>query len=107
MPKYGGRFVLALDTAPTAFDDDLTSSPGFAYTMNLTNETLQTGDWARGPAGTNEYDFWFSAIVPKYDTGWLAETWEAPDPNTVIFHIRHGVNFGFNPASQASQLVNG
>jgi ABC-type transport system substrate-binding protein len=107
VPKYGGRFILALDTAPTAFDDDLTGSPGFAYTMNLTNETLQTGDWARGPAGTNEYDFWFSAIVPKYDTGWLAESWEAPDPNTVIFHIRHGVNWGLNNQSEASRLVNG
>ena len=107
LPKYGGRFVLALDTAPTAFDDDLTSSVGFAYTMNITNETLQTGDWSRGPAGTGEYDFWFNAINPKYDTGLLAESWEIPDPNTVIYHIRQGINWAFNPNSQASQLLNG
>jgi len=75
--------------------------------MNLTNETLQTGDWSRGPAGTGEYDFWFSAIVPKYDTGWLAASEEIPDPNTVILHIRPGVYWAFNPNSPASQLVNG
>ena len=26
-------------------------------------------------------------------TPWLAESWEAPDPKTYVFHIRHGVYF--------------
>ncbi|MBI4188237.1 MAG: ABC transporter substrate-binding protein [Chloroflexi bacterium] len=35
----------------------------------------------------------------------LATGYERPDPDTLIFHIRKGVHYGLNPASDASRLV--
>ena len=66
-----------------------------------------TGDWTKGPAGTNEHDFRIQTWIDEYATAHLAESWEVPDPNTIIFHIRKGVHFGLNPENEASRLANG
>ncbi len=77
------------------------------FTIQITNERLFTGDWTRGAAGTNEYVFWLLMFHGKFEIPNLCESWEIPDPSTVIFHIRQGVHYGLNPRSEASRLVNG
>jgi len=74
----------------------------------MTNEELMTGDWAKGPAGTGETD-WTSGFIGRIElqTGSLAESWDTPDDETIIFHIRKGVHYGLDPDSEASQYVNG
>lgn len=37
----------------------------------------------------------------------LAESWEIPDPDTIILHIRKEVQWWLNPKSEASRLVGG
>ncbi len=79
-----------------------------ATTMHLTNETVLAGDWTKGPAGTNN-TMWVYMAVPSVDKviGAIAESWEMPDANTFVYHIRKGVRFALNPNSEASRLVNG
>ncbi|MDP3879967.1 MAG: ABC transporter substrate-binding protein [Dehalococcoidales bacterium] len=65
------------------------------------------GDWAKGPAGSNESDWATASPIFKHLTGYLAESWETPDSGTIVWHIRKGVHWGLNPKFEASRLVNG
>ncbi len=65
-------------------------------------------DWTKGLAGTGEV-VWTLNIAPAPDTsmGVLAESWEIPEPGTVIFKVRQGVHWALNSNSEASKLMNG
>ncbi len=107
VPKYGGVFIAAMPRAHDNFDDAMISG-SYVPCLHLTNEALSMGDWTKGPAGTNEFDFTPPIHLDEYTIGWLAGSWEVPDPNTIIFHnIRDDVHYALNPASEASRLVNG
>ena len=104
-PKYGGTISLAQTADIVAFDELNTMLP---QTLSLSNESLETGDWTKGPTGSNQAD-WFhtGTIRPDLWAGQLAETWESPEVGHLIYHIRKGVHWGLNPNSEASRLVNG
>lgn len=91
-PKYGGYIV-------TPGGDPIGWDP--AYFLNfmlipnfITNESLLTGDWVKGPAGTGETD-WTQGLIGRTDLmrGLLAESWEMPDEATTIYHIRQGIHW--------------
>ena len=91
-PKYGG-YVTTGGSDPIGFDP--------AYYLNfmlvpnfIMTESLVTGDWAKGPAGTGETD-WTQGLTGRTDlmTGSLAESWSMPDDETIIFNIRPGVHW--------------
>jgi peptide/nickel transport system substrate-binding protein len=52
-----------------------------------------------GTDGPSEFidELLFDSLVHKDEhfnlTPWLAERWETPDPQTYVFHLRHGVRF--------------
>ncbi len=105
-PKYGGILKWALASDPEHFDD--------AYRLNvqctansLTCEEPLTGDYTRGPSGTGEFPFLRSSEPRFYPAPLLAESWEWPDQTTIVLHMRKGVHFALNPASEASRLVGG
>jgi peptide/nickel transport system substrate-binding protein len=106
-PKYGGTFVRAMLMDVMGFDPILKLQMECA-SLRMTNEELLTGDWAKGNAGTGETD-WTVGFIGRIEleTGQLAESWETPDDETIIFHIRPGVHYGLNPDSEASRYVNG
>ena len=106
VPRYGGRLTIVLDKPAAGFDADFCGNTN-AYTEHLTNEMLASSDWSRGPAGTGENDFWLSQSPDPYTIGVLATSWEMPDANTIIFHIRPGIHYAMNPDSNATPLVNG
>jgi len=107
-PRYGGTISIALTMDPQTFDESQGMMHATAFTLLLTNQELMTGNWEIGPAGTGQYD-WAIMDLGKIDgkTGCLAESWDIIEPDTMIFHIRQGVKFALNPASEASRLVNG
>jgi peptide/nickel transport system substrate-binding protein len=96
-PKYGGTFTMGMTFGPSYFDAALLM-PFYAYSMFLTNEDLLIGDWAKGPAGTNESD-WVLNMMPMLNItrGCIAESWQISEPDTVTFNIRKGIHF-FNKA---------
>lgn len=111
-PRYGGTFTWAITSGPNGWDEMLPGATPYGVQINWmghTNEELLEGRWEAGPAGTNEIG-WNSTgywANPNVYRGNLAESWEFPDNTTIIYHIRKGVRWALNPASEASRLVNG
>jgi len=106
-PKYGGMFISATGQPPLGWDEAYTH--GWAvFTFHLTNDELTEGDWARGPGGTGELSCQLHGVhAPHLWRGCVAERWEAPDFDTLIYHIRKGIHFWLSADSEASRLVGG
>jgi len=86
---------------------DETRTPSYSlYTMNLTNDKLMAGDWAKGSQGTGEASwlltgtFFLDYAVPS-----LCESWELPDDETIIYHIRQGVHFHNKPPVNGREMT--
>jgi len=105
-PKYGGLLTVAHSTDVLGFDEAY-AIPYNRLFLDLTHEELLMGDWLKGPAGTGEWPFSNQAFLPKFEAACLAESYEILDPKTLVFHIRKGVHFALEPASEASRLVGG
>ena len=92
-PKYGGVFT-GFITTDTGNWDPAQMRDLMGFQISITNEPLMMGDWARGPAGTNESTWQYGAIGnASLSTGQLAESYEIPDNQHIIFHIRKGVKY--------------
>ena len=111
-PKYGGTYNLAQGADPTNWH------PSWVITGSvhcLLYQHMWEGDWTKGPAGgygTNETDWTGSVYSGKFRDGRIAESWELPtkiegETGALIFHIRQGVHWALNPASEAGRLVGG
>ena len=87
-PAYGGTFTYVNKLEPENID------PYFRYiaghTISLVNERLGIANWA---LDRDEFDY-STIYIPDFAVkGRLAESWETPDPLTIIFHIRQGVHW--------------
>jgi len=104
-PRYGGAFIQGQSSRPLVFDDAI-SHMYFATTLHLTNEELVTGNWAKGLTGTGEASFLYSKFpAPEHLVGSLAESWERPEPGTLVFHIRKGVRFHNKPPANGREMT--
>ncbi len=108
-PKYGGTMRVFSSEQPVRWDDLI--RPQDNWVLGVVQEPLQLFDWTQGRLGTNEFDKSARQGTPPlpgtFQIGLVAESWERPDPDTVVFHIRQGINFALDPASEASRLVGG
>ena len=103
-PMYGGVLNFALSAPTYGFDEGYVIPP-FCTTLNLTHEDLMTGDWSKGPAGTAETTWQLPTFVPPAEVGCLAESWETPDEETVVLHIRHGVHWHDKPPVNGREMT--
>lgn len=102
-PKYGGTLNLLL--AEPIWDLKLMTT-GTQGRM-LASEKLLLGDWSRGTAGTGEVSWQlYEYLRMDHFTGALAEGWEMPDDETIIYHLRRGVRWALDDR-EASKLVGG
>jgi peptide/nickel transport system substrate-binding protein len=80
--------VIRLNLNPTMFDpyygDRIPSIEPAWF------EKLAADDWTVDPA---EFNYRIQFRPAKYVKGFLAESWEFPDPTTILFHIRQGVHW--------------
>ncbi|MFC2056983.1 ABC transporter substrate-binding protein [Chloroflexota bacterium] len=114
-PKYGGMLRIPLERNLTYFEALDGGHGAGAFTFCVTNEELWGGDWARGPAGgygTNETSWTGDLNVWELKSGRIAESWELPtkvegETATMLWHIRQGIHWARNPASEAANLVGG
>lgn len=68
------------------------------YELCFVYEKLMTGDLTKGPGGTKIWNFTESSyLIPELIKPWLAESFERPDPLTLIFHIRKGIKWQNKP----------
>jgi len=105
-PQYGG-VINVLSPMNINIFDEVIGWPAPAVTMQLTNQKLVQGDWAKGPAGTNVADWIQYVDVWPNDTGYVADSWQITGPGTITYTIRQDVHWALNSNSDASRLVNG
>lgn len=103
-PQYGGTYVSCSATDIQGFDNTYTY-PYLLSTVNSTNEPLMAGDWSKGPAGTNDVTWTILGVTfMKFSKMRLAESWEIPDSQTLIYHIRQGIHFQNKPPVGGREL---
>lgn len=90
-PKYGGTLVLARADDPRGTDPAFNDKSHTTLIHPVTNKLI-TGDWWKGPAGTNEWP-WDMAGPPPEELwkGMLIEKWETKAADHYILHVRKGV----------------
>ena len=102
-PEYGGTLTYPYVRAGDN-QDPFFAGLEASWLIDGVNEKLAYGDWA---LDREEFDFTTNYPPLSAFTGNLAASWETPDPQTYIFHIRQGVHYALDPDSEASRLVNG
>ena len=104
-PQYGGEITFVFgNTKATDYFDPIVSSTG-GWVNCITYDKLVTADWSRGPAGTGEFSFEADHIPEEFRTGCLAESWEMPDMQTTIYHLRKGVHFHNKPPANGREVT--
>jgi peptide/nickel transport system substrate-binding protein len=103
-PQYGGTYTYCVAADIYGFDNAYTY-PYLTTTLNITNEPLWAGDWSKGPAGTGDASWQILGVTfLKLSIGRLAESYEIPDNQTIIYHIRQGVHFQNKPPVNGREL---
>jgi peptide/nickel transport system substrate-binding protein len=94
-PQYGGTltYIWNHDADPDTWDANRSYAIAKAFVDPFMEELIHGDVETYGPRGTNEYDFMELEYAgpEKYCVGGLVESWEIPDPLTIIFNVRHGV----------------
>jgi peptide/nickel transport system substrate-binding protein len=104
-PKYGGTYT-GFITVDTGNWDPAQMRDLMGFQISITNEPLMMGDWARGPAGTKESTWQYGAIGnASLCTGQLAESYEIPDNQHIIFKIRKGVKYWNKPPANGREFT--
>jgi len=84
-PVYGGTLNLYNKSFSTTFD------PYQAFmSNNYLYEDLFNWDWT---VDRNEWSFSTTFVPAQYYQGWLAESWEMTDPQTLVINLRQGVHW--------------
>ncbi len=93
-PQYGGVFIELNQQGEPAGFDPLKVQTNFCTTLPTTQDTLLSGIWEKGPAGTGEVS-WLFGYMGRSELwgGQLAESWEIPDNETIIYKIKQGVKW--------------
>ena len=83
-PQYGGTLTIHITTDPRGFDP---WNQTWKQTRN--HEKLMRGDF------TWSEEFTTGIFSPEIEDfiGWLAESYEMPDQQTIIYYLREGVRF--------------
>jgi len=91
-PQYGG-------TLTTTSGDPLGWDQYYVVAINTgalgpVGNVLIEPNWMKGPAGAGETT-WTRGAMGRYSllTGGLATSWEMPDTETVVYHLRQGVKW--------------
>jgi len=90
-PKYGGKLNLAFTFDSGVFDTLTSPSAGKTENLNVHMlDSLCMPDRLRGPGGTGEFTGMARGLPPDVSlkVGFLAESWEIVDTDTVRFHMR-------------------
>ena len=87
-PQYGGELVLRANQDVASFDPYV--NPGYASIMSGWLQRLFSDDWTLDPT-VFAYNIAFRP--PQFVKGLLAASYEFPDPNTLVVHLRQGVHW--------------
>src|SRR4030042_460289 len=111
-PQYGGSMTLAMTLD---VNDFLPWSLAASAPVQMCNEWLWNGDWAKGYAGgygTGDVGWEASTNLRDLKAYYLAENirWEADaggETGTAYIKVKEGIHFSLDPNNPVSQLVGG
>ena len=103
-PQYGGTITQAGTTTLIGFDPAYTVS-WQCFQMTYTHDPLLMGDWSKSACGTGETGFRLYTFMLDTQAPFLAESYELPDEETIIFHIRKGVRWQNLPPVNGREFV--
>jgi len=86
-PEYGGTLTFVYQYEPPNADMSI-AGYGASKAVSGVIEKLGHANWA---IDRSVNDLGNEFLLEEHYAGALAESWERPDPGTVIFHIREGV----------------
>jgi peptide/nickel transport system substrate-binding protein len=103
-PKRGGTLTLVYELVPTGGFDPVYSRS--YWHLGPVTIPLMSGDFYAGPAGKNKVA-WRYAVQeqPQYMTKGLAESWEIPDPRTIVYHLRKGIRWHDKPPVNGREVT--
>lgn len=98
-PQYGGTIPLGWASDNTTLDPYYTSAASgpFSYVF----ETLGIADWS---IDREVFDYRSAYWPMDVIIGNIAESWEEPDPTTLIYHIRKGIRWQNKPPVNGREL---
>ena len=99
-PQYGGTMTLRLTTDTTHFDGY--NMGGNASVIGAYDESLYSYDWTLDPA---VFNYQLAFCPNDFTKGQLAQSYEMPDPLTVIFHLRQGIHWQNIPPANGREFV--
>ena len=100
-PEYGGTLTIA--SRNELLDQDPSIGGHWAgFQIMGVNEKLAYVNWAT-PRDEYPLTFWYTP--PQHLTGWLAESWSNPDPQTLIVKVRQGVHWHDKPPMNGRELT--
>ncbi len=103
-PRYGGWFNFSRTTDVRGFDE-ITTLHSSAATKALTHDELFTGDYTKGTTGTAETTWTTTgSVMWDLEVPMLATSFEHPDHETLIWHIRQGIHFQNLPPVNGREL---
>jgi len=108
---YGGTLVLGIPADPIGLDDAV--QPHYqTLTLNLTNEHVWQGGWAKGQAGgygTGESSWFSGGSINRLEhkAGALAESveWDEAQKDTITLHLRQGVYWHDKPPANGREVT--
>jgi len=104
-PQYGGKISIPHTGAGAIDVGGYPTDPmydGATWNVGLVLENLAGPNWG---IPRDVYPFHIEFVPMEYAQGMLAESWEEPDLNTIVFNIREGVNW-HNKAPMAGREFN-
>ena len=99
-PKYGGEMVLRIDRNPSNFDPYYEATLPQIFWAWM--ESLAKDDWTLDPSAVG-YKLLFQHN--SYRKGYLAESWEFPDPSTFVVHLRKGIRWQDIPPANGREFT--
>ena len=102
-PQYGGGIDVGIQQVNTSWDP---ATFGGGRQMGFpTLDSLGMGNWASDRETCARFvNFWFPPVDCIY-APMLAESWEQPDPETIVFHLRQGVRWHDIPPVNGREFV--
>jgi peptide/nickel transport system substrate-binding protein len=103
-PKHGGTLEI-IGGELGAIDPTINQAIRCGH-MQWTSSELMQGDWSKGPQGTGEtaWDWGFLGDI-TLESGELAESWELPDDETIIYNLRKGIYYHDKPPANGRELT--
>ncbi len=104
-PQYGGTITVTTASDPLGWDPTKLIAIYVGH-MQFTSNELMGGDWTKGPQGTHATDWeWGFLNDITLETGELCESWETPDNNTIIYHLRKGARYHNKPPANGREVT--